>query len=255
VPFSIKLSKVVFMEFTLDAFQGPLDLLLQLIRRSEIDIHDIPISQITTEYMEVVASLPPDMEQMSEFLVMAATLLEIKSRMLLPRPKMDDEPQEDPREALARQLLAYEQAQKLAAQLGELTPVGERLMGAGDPAVWENLAGSMDYQPVMDLVSIPQLGEIFADIMRRAANKIDTVRAGYGEMPKEKFSVTEKVAFIGQALREKKRLSLLKLFSQCRSRQEMIVTFLALLEMLRRGLATARQDIAFADVEVASCQA
>jgi segregation and condensation protein A len=244
------------MNFKLDAFEGPLDLLLQLIRRSEIDIHDIPISQITTEYMEVVATLPPDMEQMSEFLVMAATLLEIKSKMLLPRPKTDgDEPEEDPREALARQLLAYEQMQELAAQLNELAPMGERLMGAGDSDAMEKLQSSTDYQPVMDLISIPQLSDIFADIMRRAADKIDTVRAGYGETPKEKFSVAEKVISMGKALKENGRLSLLSLFSNCNSRHEMIVTFLALLEMIRRGVAQARQERNFEDVEVVPCPA
>jgi segregation and condensation protein A len=244
------------MNFKLEAFEGPLDLLLQLIRRSEIDIHDIPISQITTEYMEIVANLPPNMEQMSEFLVMAATLLEIKSKMLLPRPKTEnDEPEEDPREALARQLLAYEQAQELAAQLSALTPMGERLMGAGDKEAMEKLANTGDYQPVMDLISIPQLNNIFADIMRRAADKIDTVRAGYGEMPKEKFSVTEKTIFIGKALNENGKLSLLSLFSACNSRHEMIVTFLALLEMIRRGLALVRQERSFEDVEVTPCPA
>jgi segregation and condensation protein A len=244
------------LNFKLEKFEGPLDLLLQLIRRSEIDIHDIPISQITAEYMEVVANLPPDMEQMSEFLVMAATLLEIKSKMLLPRPKADDdEPEEDPREALARQLLAYQTAQELASQLGQLTPMGERLMGAGDREAWETLAETADYQPVMDLVSIPQLNEIFADIMRRVADKIDIVRAGYGEMPKEKFSVTEKVIYIQNILQDKGRVKLSALFSGCVSRREMVVTFLALLEMLRRGVALARQEKSFEDVEVLLCRA
>ncbi|MCL1844876.1 MAG: segregation/condensation protein A [Defluviitaleaceae bacterium] len=251
------------MEFKLEKFEGPLDLLLRLIQRAEIDIHDIPISQITAEYMEVVSGLPPDMEQMSEFLVMAATLLEIKSKMLLPRPKIEsDEPEEDPREALARQLLAYQQAQELAARLGQLTPVGERLTGAGDPAALAQLSDPAAYQPVMDLVSIPQLTEIFADIMRRMSDKIDTVRAGYGEMPKEKFTITEKISFIKQALQalqketnapgEKKHIALSALFQNCQSRREMLVTFLALLEMIRLGIVSARQTRAFDDVEVFS---
>jgi len=244
------------MDVKLEKYEGPLDLLLRLIQRSEIDIYDIPITQITAEYMEVVATLPPDMEQMSEFLVMAATLLEIKSKMLLPRPKPEsDEPEEDPREALTRQLLAYQQAQELAVQLGALTPVGERLTGAGDKDALMHLSANMDYQPVMDLISIPQLEEIFAEIMRRCANKIDTVRAGYGEMPKERFTVTEKVGFIRNVLQEKGRLSLSSLFLRCTSRREMIVTFLAILEMMRRGLILASQLKAFGDVEVKPCPA
>jgi segregation and condensation protein A len=239
----------VLIEIKLEKYEGPLDLLLRLIQRSEIDIYDIPISQITAEYMEVIATLPPDMEQTSEFLVMAATLLEIKSKMLLPRQKSEnEEPEEDPREALARQLLAYQQAQELAEQLATLTPVGERLTGPGDKDALIQLSANTDYQPVMDLISIPQLEEIFADIMRRCADKIDTVRAGYGEMPKDKFTVTEKIIFIKNALQKKNRLSLLELFTQCSSRREMIVTFLALLEMARRGIIIVNQSRAFDDV-------
>ncbi|MCL1843366.1 MAG: segregation/condensation protein A [Defluviitaleaceae bacterium] len=238
------------MDVRLEAYEGPLDLLLRLIQRREIDIYDIPITLITAEYMDEIAKLPPDMEQMSEFLVMAATLLEIKSKMLLPRPKVDDEPEEDPREALARRLDAYKQAQELAARLGALAPEGERLTGAGDKAALEMLADKNAGQPVMDLVSIPQLMEIFDEIMRRASDKIDTVRSGYGEMAKERFTVPEKVSFIRKTLRESGRLSLSALFLCCRSRREMIVTFLALLEMMRRGMVFASQKRSFDDVEV-----
>ena len=244
------------MEVKLEKFEGPLDLLLRLIQRREIDIHDIPIAPITQEYLAVVATLPPDMEQMSEFLVMAATLLEIKSKMLLPRKKTDDdEPEEDPREALARQLLAYQQAQELAARLDELTPTGIRITGAGDKDALARLSDKQSGQPVMDLISIPQLEEIFLDIMRRCAGKIDTVRAGYGEMQKERFTVPEKVAAIKKSLRENGRLSLSALFLRCNSRREMVVTFLALLEMIRRGMILARQARAFEDVEVTPCPA
>jgi len=240
------------MEIKLEKFEGPLDLLLHLIRRAEIDIYDIPITQITAEYMEVVANLPPDMEQMSEFVVMAATLLEIKSKMLLPRPPSDEEPEEDPREALTRRLLAHQQALELAARLDELTPMGERVTGAGDAEAIATISDRFCPQPVMDLVPISQLEAIFADIMRRAASKIDTVRSGYGEMPKEKFSVTTKVAFMRDALKHSPQLSLLGLFESCSSRREMIVTFLALLEMLRRGHAVARQNVSFDDIEISA---
>jgi segregation and condensation protein A len=244
------------MNVKLEKFEGPLDLLLQLIRRSDIDSCDIPISQITAEYLEVVVTLPPDMEQMSEFLVMAATLLEIKSKMLLPRPKKeDDEPEEDPRDALARQLIAYKQAQELAARLDDLTPVGERLTSAGDRNAFAALAANMPQEPIMDLISIPMLEKIFADIMRRAADKIDKVRAGYGEMPKERFTVTEKVSVIRKALQNQKRVSLSALFLSCNSRHEMIVTFLALLEMVRRGMILAKQEKSFDDIEVMKCPA
>lgn len=239
------------MDVKLEKYEGPLDLLLRLIQRHEIDIYDIPIAQITTEYMGIVATFPPDMEQMSEFLVMAATLLEIKSKMLLPRPKTEnDEPEEDPREALSRQLIAYQQAQELAERLNELTPMGERVTGNGDKEAMATLTDEQNANMEMNLVPIPQLTEIFADIMRRAAEKIDTVRAGYGEMPKDKFTITEKVSFLRKALQKKGRLNLSSIFTECTSRHEMIVTFLALLEMVRRGIALAIQQKTFGDVEL-----
>ncbi|MDR0273621.1 MAG: segregation/condensation protein A [Clostridiales bacterium] len=238
------------MDVKLEKYEGPLDLLLRLIQRSEIDIYDIPISQITAEYLEVVATLPPDMEQMSEFLVMAATLLEIKSKMLLPCPKTDDdEPEEDPREALTRQLLAHQQAQELAALLDSITPT-QPILGAGDKDTLLLLSDKTHSAPVMDLISIPELEKIFAQVMQLRTSKIDTVRSGYGEMPKERFSVTEKISLIKNFLLNRKSLSLHELFFRCATRHEMIVTFLALLEMVRRGMVLIYQKKSFDDVDL-----
>ena len=238
------------MHVNLEAYEGPLDLLLRLIQRSEIDIYDIPIAKITAEYMEAVANLTSfssNMEQLSEFLVMAATLLEIKSKMLLPRKKNDnEEPEEDQREALARQLIAYQQAKEIAQRLDNLTPEGEPLTGRGDRDALLFLSEEQD----LDLIPLEQLNKIFADLMRRQSDKIDTVRAGYGKMPKERHRVSEKIVSIDNALRINGRLSLKFLFSECHSRNEMVVTFLAILEMVRRGMATTRQASAFEDIEV-----
>jgi len=134
--------------------------------------------------------------------------------------------------------------------LNARTPAGERLTGAGDKELLKTLAGEMNYQPVMDLISISQLADIFADIMRRQAGKIDQVRAGYGEMPRERFTVTGKIEHITGLLKTKGRLSLEALFLLCRTRREMVVTFLALLELVRRGKIHTKQPRAFGDVEV-----
>ncbi|MCL2048417.1 MAG: segregation/condensation protein A [Defluviitaleaceae bacterium] len=235
------------MVIKLEAYEGPFDLLLKLIKKNEFDIYALPIARVTHEYMEAIAALPPDMEQMSEFLVMAATLLEIKSKMLLPqREKEKDEPLDDPREALAKQLIAYKQAQELAKYLHALSPMGERLIGRGDRAAISELTE----EPPPELVALPQLEQIFADIMRRVESKIDVVRSGYGKMQRERFTVSEKIGFIRKALRSQGRISLSALFANCGSRHEMVVTFLALLEMVRRGAVTAVQAVAFGDVEL-----
>ena len=243
------------MDVKLSAYEGPLDLLLQLIRRHEIDIYDIPIAQLTAQYLEEVANLPPDMGSLSEFLVMAATLLEIKSQMLLPRPKREqDEEAEDPRELLVQKLLAYKQAQALAQQLGTMTPMGERLTNSGDGEILAQLKKEAQGFPLAnEMVPLSNLMEIFADVLSRKEERVDTVRAGYGELPRDRFTVTEKVAFIQHELRVYGRLSLRFLFQNCRNRNEMVVTFLALLEMVRQGEIRARQSDSFSDVEVLSC--
>jgi segregation and condensation protein A len=179
---------------------------------------------------------------------MAATLLEIKSQMLLPRPKpIGDVEEEDPREALVQKLLAYQMAQTLAQQLHSLTPPGVRLTGAGEL----ELAQEADAPPVLDGVSVNDLWETFTEIMQRRVARTDTVRAGYGEMPRERFTVPEKIALIRHLLTQG-RVRLSMLFEHCGSRREMVVTFLALLEMMRRGILKARQDKDFADI---TCEA
>ncbi|MCL2378335.1 MAG: segregation/condensation protein A [Defluviitaleaceae bacterium] len=260
------------MEVKLAAYEGPLDLLLSLIRRNEIDIYDIPIAELTTQYMEAIAEIKEDpgllgsttlgqeangafasehMDKMSEFVLMAATLLEIKSRMLLPKakPENDAADEEDPREALVQKLLAYQEAQALAAELTRISPPGLRITGSGDPELLETISTNIDNQtPIMEGVELSRLWDIFADIMNRRAARRDLIRAGFGEMPRERFTVPEKIAYIRACISEVGHVRLFSLFEYCRSRTEIVVTFLALLEMVRRGMVKTRQSAAFDDV-------
>jgi len=236
-------------------FEGPLDLLLRLIQKREIDIYDIPIATLTSDYLESIDELEKtghhNMDQMSEFVLMAATLLEIKSRMLLPKPKPPDDaqPEEDPREALVQKLLAYKQAQALAAELTRLSPPGLRISGTGDMPIINEISQSLDSQtPIMEGVELSQIWDIFTDVMSRRAAKRDPIRADFGEMPRERFTVPEKVAHIQHQLAKAGRVQLFQLFEACRTRTEMVVTFLALLEMIRRGMITANQPNPFEDV-------
>ena len=242
------------MDVKLAAYEGPLDLLLRLIQRNEIDIYDIPISELTAQYLEAIAELKEDarynMDQMSEFVLMAATLLEIKSRMLLPKPKPENEAvEEDPREALVQKLIAYQEAQALAAELTRLSPPGLRISGAGDPELLETISADLDNQTsVMEGVELSRLWDIFSDIISRRAARRDPIRAGFGEMPRERFTVPEKIAFIRRRISAEGGVQLSVLFEYCRTRIEMVVTFLALLEMVRRGMIKTRQNAAFDDV-------
>jgi len=237
------------MEVKLDAYEGPLDLLLQLIRQHEIDIYDIPISLLTNQYIKAIANLPPDMGELSEFLVMAATLLEIKARMLLPRPKLEEDPDaEDPRDALVQKLLAYKQAQAIAVELQKHFPVGERITNLGDREVIAQFRQNKQAEFETHITSTDQLLSIFAEVMQRKENKRDRVRGNYGKMQRDRFTITEKVLHIQEILRRAGRASLRNMFELCQSKNEMVVTFLALLELIRRGEITARQSASFADV-------
>ena len=243
------------MEVHLEAFDGPMDLLLHLVRRSEIDIFDIPIAKVAAEYMAIISNTPPDMGEMSDFLVMAATLLEIKSKMLLPSPKKENEPDVDPRHALAEQLIAYEEAKEAAAFLQTKTEYTV-LFGKGDSNALDLIAQTnKPADPLMDLISLNSLLDIFHFVISKQNDRIDSVRSGYSGVKREKFSITAKILYMQEVLQKKGSLNLLEFFTECNSKREIIVTFLAFLEMIRRGFILATQNNPFSDIEVVSCPA
>ena len=140
------------MEIVIADYNGPFDMLLRLIHKNEIDIYNIPIAELTAEYLQVMSEMEKsgeyNMNQMSEYVLMAATLLEIKSKMLLPKPKKEtDEPEIDPREELMKKLLAYQEAQVLAAELTRISPPGKRLSGTGDPELITEIEKDIDSRP------------------------------------------------------------------------------------------------------------
>jgi segregation and condensation protein A len=231
----------------LSAYEGPLDMLLRLIERAEIDIYDIPIAELTDQYMEAVRDLPHDMENISEFIVMAATLLEIKSRMLLPRPPKAAGDEEDPREALVRRLLEHQVCQGIAAKLRGFPSPGQQLVRDADPALIDRFA-IPGPGPVLTDVSLDDLWQLFSDAMLRQESRIDREHAGYGTMPRERFTVAATIARLRDYLRINGRFALSGVLNECINRGEMVVTFLALLEMVRQGLVRVKQDRLFKEI-------
>ena len=240
------------MHIQLESFEGPLDLLFHLIEKHEIDIYDIPMAELTSQYLSAIRELPPGMEEISEFLVMAATLLEIKARMLMPRNKAD-EPEEDPREALVRQLIAYKHCQELALALKSLESSGQRLFKSPEYPLMQN---SISHTPEewLEDVTADKLWQLFTDVMQRQALKVDTVRQNFGAVPRERHSMSDKIRLIDDWLQVNQKLQLSQLFAECKSRDECIVTFLALLEMIRRRQVEILQEVVFGEIEVTSCQ-
>lgn len=211
-------------------FDGPLALLLHLIRREELDIFDIPVSRLTAAYLahlELMRAL--HIEPASEFLVMAATLLQIKSRSLLPRPPgLDDvaEGVEDPREALVRQLLEYQRFQAVAEALGGRVRLGWDVFVRPDGI---DRPKTDDDDPLADHDAY-RLAEAFRRLARR----------GHFEAPHdiyvERVSIAERIAQIADRLADQERVAFSALCGQARYREEIITSFLALLEMARLKL-------------------
>ncbi|MCL2015882.1 MAG: segregation/condensation protein A [Defluviitaleaceae bacterium] len=247
------------MNFKLDDFYGPLDLLYQLIRKNAIDIYNIPMTQLTEQYLAAIAELPPDMDGMSEFLVLAATLLEIKSRMLLPRSVPADSGGGDPRENLVRQLIAYKHCQELAETLKNIEDAGERIYKSPEQALLQRLRKLHNPESTVSAdclanVSLDGLWAVFVDVVKRQPQKIDHMRSGFGKIAKERHTIADKVSLITELLQATKQLKISFLFAKCADKEECIVTFLALLELIRRRLATVNQPKIFGEIEVLQCQ-
>ncbi len=228
----------------LDVFEGPLDLLLYLIRKEEVDIYDIPIERITTQYMQYLDLMRMlDLNIAGEFLVMAATLMMIKSRMLLPpeeRPEMEEE-EEDPRWDLVRQLIEYKKF-KDAAQF-----LRERALGREDVFGRESAEAHLGPRAEIPLQDVGLFDLLSA--FNRALSRVKT--EDLREIFAERYTVSEKIDEILARIRETPELSLTRLFEGMRSRHEIVVTFLAVLELIRLRHLTVRQSALFGEIVIA----
>ena len=180
------------MELTvkLQVFEGPLDLLLYLLDKNKVNIYDIPIVEITAQYMEYIAEMKrQDLDVLSEFLVMAATLIDIKSKMLLPRDPDDEEEETDPRAELVQQLLEYKMYKCMAYELKDRQVDAQRVMFK-KPTIPEEVLEYQEPLNVEELVSditLAKLNEIFKSIMRKQQDKIDPLRSKFGKIEKKKY--------------------------------------------------------------------
>ncbi len=233
----------------LEVFEGPLDLLLYLIRKDEVDIYDIPIARIADEYAEYLRVMKMlDLNLAGEFVVMAATLSYIKSRMLLPpetRPDENaDEPDEgkDPRWDLVRQLLDYKRFKDAAGALLELERRRQNMFAtSGEPLLPESAMAQGEARSLGD-IGIFDLVKAFRDVLDRAP--VEPI----GEIEPVKWRVSDKIDEILRVTSRSGRVGFSTLFSPQSPRGEIIVTFLALLELLRLRQIVAAQDAAFGEI-------
>jgi segregation and condensation protein A len=226
------------LEVVLEAFEGPLDLLLYLIRRENLDILDIPMAPLTRQYLEYVEIMrTKNLELAAEYLVMAAMLMEIKSRLLLPRPPSAEPGEEDPRAELVRRLLEYEQIKKAAQALDERPQVGRDVIPISvwiEKTVAERLP---DVHP-------QDLAEAWRGLLHRAR------LSRHHHISREELSVREHMSGILRTLGERRVMEFAELFDPGRGVAVLVVTFLALLELARELLIEITQSEGFSPIYV-----
>lgn len=240
----------------LDAFEGPLDLLLHLIEKNKVNIYDIPIVEITNQYMEYIAEMKRnDLNVMSEFLVMAATLIDIKSRMLLPAVQTEEEEEaEDPRAELVQQLLEYKMYKCMAYELRDRQMDAERVLFKEPtiPAEVAEYEEPVDIQELVSDLTLAKLNSIFKSIMKKQVDKIDPVRSKFGKIEKEEVSLSDKMAYLENYCLSHSYFSFRSLLEAQSGKMEIIVTFLAILELMKTGKIFISQDKTFDDIKIQS---
>ena len=236
----------------LQAFEGPMDLLMHLIEKNKIDIYDIPIVTITDQYLAYMRQMQhDDMNVTSEFLVMAATLLDIKSRMLLPREEKDDgEEEEDPREELVRRLLEYKMFKYMSEELKEKhRHEGFRYFKPQDlPEEVRSYVPPLNYEELIGDRTAQSLQTVFAEVLKRKKSRVDPIRSGFGKIRKEEISVADKELYIRAYLTNHPHADFREMLEQEDSKEEIIVTFLVILELMKSQKIRITQEEAFGKI-------
>ena len=241
------------ISYKLEHFEGPLDLLLHLIEKNKVSIYDIPIVLITEQYLEYVSSMETeDLNVVSEFLVMAATLIDIKCRMLLPVEVNEDGEEEDPRAELMARLLEYKMNKYMAQELQELEDHAGKLLYKVPtiPKEVVKYEEPVDLDQLLDGLTLAKLQSIFESIMKRQENKIDPIRSKFGTIRREPVSLEQKVGSVMAYARKNRRFSFHQLLERQADKLEVVVTFLAVLELMKMGKIHLTQEHLFDDMNI-----
>jgi segregation and condensation protein A len=232
------------LQVFLEAFEGPLDLLLYLIRKQNLNILDIPIAEITRQYMQYIELMSDlQLELAGEYLLMAAMLAEIKSRMLLPRPALDGQEEDDPRAELVRRLQEYERFKKAAEDIDRLTRMERDTLPASADLVERKVV------KILPQVSLQEMLVAFKDVLSRAE------MFAHHHINRERLSVRQRMSDILSALREAAFQNFAQLFRPEEGRMGVTVTFIAILELMREGLIEIVQSEAYGQIHVRTATA
>ena len=243
------------LEFKINDFEGPLDLLLHLIDKNKYSIFDIPIVDITEQYLDYVNQMQEEnLDIMSEFLVMAATLLGIKAKMLLPKEEEEEEEEEDPRAELVRRLLEYKMYKYASYELKdmELDAAKAYYKQPTIPKEVLNFKEDIDPADIIGDVTLVKLNEIFMEVMKRTVDRVDPIRSKFGTIEKEEVNIEDKMEEIRNDIRGLKGINFRTLLKAQPSKINVIVTFMAILELMKVGDIFIRQEEMFGDIIIDS---
>ena len=241
----------------LPVFEGPLDLLLHLIDKNKIVFTISPIVEITDQYLEYIHQMErEDLDIMSEFMVMAATLLDIKCRMLLPKEVNEEGEEEDPRAELVQQLLEYKMYKYMSYELRDRMNEASRSVYKEPTLPREVLEyrTPVDTSELLSQISLAKLHTIYKMILKRQEDKIDPIRSKFGKIEKEEVSLPDKMTYVEQFAVKKRRFSFRDLLESQPGKVHVIVTFLAILELMKTGKIRISQEELFGDILIESLE-
>lgn len=241
------------LKVSLPVFEGPLDLLLHLIRKNKVDIYDIPILEITRQYLAYLKSWDDmNMDVASEFIVMAATLISIKARKLLPMAQQQDEEEDDQEQELIRRLLLYQRFKEAAAHLrqSEADPQHGFVLRQPEKIQGQKLLPSV--RTLLDKVDLESLRDLYRGLLISRQESIDYQRASFKGVPKERYRVADKIRALEETLEKVEKISYYDLRRKSRSREEEITYFMAMLELSRMDQVALTQKELFGDIIASS---
>ena len=237
----------------LNVFEGPLDLLLHLIDKNKIDIYDIPIVDITDQYMEYIHAMEKeDLGIMSEFMVMAATLLDIKCRMLLPKEINEEGEEEDPRAELVQKLLEYKMYKYMSYELKDKMDdaSGVYFREPDVPREVLQYREPVDPSELLAGLTLEKLNAIYQSIIRRQDDRRDPIRSQFGKIEKEEVSLSDKMLEMKEFAKTHRKFSFRDLLKKQCSKVQVIVTFLSVLELIKMGHIHVVQEEIFDDIQI-----
>ena len=238
----------------LQAFEGPLDLLLHLIEKNKVSIYDIPIAEITDQYMAYLHEMKKqDLGVMSEFLLMAATLLDIKSRMLLPKEVNEEGEEEDPRQELVQQLLEYKMYKYISYELKERRQDAAQVLYHKQdlPEEVKAYKQPVSTEELLAGVTLSRMHRIFVDIIRRQNNRIDPIRSTFGTLQKEEVDMDQMREKVAEYIEQHEVCNFRELLLGQATNMQVIIAFLIILEMMKEGVITIVQEESFGEIHIA----